>query len=125
MFNQDELQAALRAFRNGMDMDMLQIRVNGVWQDIWTVTPSSIDSMEKVARQFSRMRLDTLRHIRRAYISNTSGERQHVMIATELPDREQIILRLDDGKMVQAARTLIDEALLTLEECLRPQTPQV
>jgi len=121
--NQDEMKelAELLAFFNrGSSYDVLQAREGSGWGSAWTFAPCDVHAAEKAGWMLRRMGVRELRHARRARLRLRADAVERVMIVTNLPERDQAILRLVDGCAVGGLPYLSDHALAALEEAFVP-----
>ncbi len=116
-----KLDEALAAYRGGLSADIVQAKTDGEWGPIWTIPPCSPVAMERVGRQFTRSRAEAVRHTRRARLRHpsVSSAAVEVMIATELPGKEQSVTTFD-GVVLQVDAFLEDHALVALAEAFAP-----
>lgn len=114
-----KLDEALAAYRGGIRADILQAEIDGKWGPIWTIPPCSPVAIERAGRQFTRCRVQKLRHFRHARLRGPSSCTD-VIVMTELPSRQQDVARVKDGVTLQVRTFLEDEALSALKASFVP-----
>jgi len=113
--NRDGLEEILKAYRQGATADILQQDINGEWGPIWTIPPCSPEAVERAGRQFIRSHALRIRYTRRARINSSDKTVVEAVLVTVLPERTQIVLRLDNGSHHPVQRYLRDNCLDALE----------
>ncbi|MGI4789966.1 MAG: hypothetical protein ACRYFS_14080 [Janthinobacterium lividum] len=97
VWHDGELSRTLTAYLGGLNADLLQARINGEWGPIWSVPALCPEALERAGRQFTGCRAEAVRHYRRALLRRPLTQRRpvDVVVATELPSREQCVIRFD------------------------------
>src|SRR5690348_3548308 len=111
MNQNDQHRELLTFYRAGSLYDIVQeITAAGVGL-AWTLSPCSVHAAEQAAWMLRRLGAKRVRHSRRARLRRSTGDSIEVMIATELPDIVQTVLRIDDGEMITISAILRDGPL--------------
>ena len=113
--NKDEA-ARFCAFHRRSRYDIIQARQEDAWGTSWTFAPCNPKAAEQVALMLKRMGVRRVRHSRRARLIVHPGEHIEAVVTTELPERQQTVLRLADAFEFRGLVFLRDDCLLLLEE---------
>jgi hypothetical protein len=115
--DQNEDLAQICAFCRNSDYDLLQVHDGKRWGMAWTLVGNDVHAVERAGRQMRRMGINRVRHACRARLME-DGDKQEVVLVTELPDWTQRVLRLADGVPLKQIRTLADDSLRALAKTI-------
>jgi hypothetical protein len=114
----------LAAYRQGAMADFVQMKVDGEWGILWSVTPCSAFALEQAACQANRCRAEGMKHVRHAVLRNQAGATRRAVVVTELPGWRQEVRCLETGRPVRVDRRLVDESLAGLKAAFSPNKRQ-
>lgn len=118
----DIVMQAVRAYRHGKTIEVIQFLVGGEWGVPFTLPTTACTVMAHVGDQYRAMGATKLRHIRRARLQSGSTPVRDVAIETVFPDQRQRVFDVSSGRSIQVGY-LRDARLATLEQRFG-QTPR-
>ena len=109
----------LCAFFGRSRYDIIQARQGDSWGPVWTFAPCEAKAAQKAGQMLLKMHRGKplqVRHARRARLRDRQRQvATDVIVVTELPERVQEVIGLDDGIALRVPLYLQDDALAALE----------
>lgn len=116
----------LCAFSQRSRYDIIQASQGDGWGPVWTFAPCDSRAAARAAQMLLKMyQVESLRvrHARRARLRDRQRQvATDVIVVTELPERVQTVVGVENGIVIRVNAYLEDEALAALEAALVPRS---
>jgi hypothetical protein len=121
MVENKDIEEFLTAYRQGATADFIQPWQNERWGTLWTIPPCDPAAAERAGRQMARMGATKIRWIRRARLRDARGTIDTVIL-TEFPARQQRVITIDSGALLEIGFHLEDATSNSLTDALGHRT---